>query len=60
MRGAYGNKRKYSGGALEQKAARPSSQKESDPGGKVVVNPFGPQGGTEDVGINVVKATLNV
>ena len=60
MRGTNRNRRNYSGGALEQKAAQPSSKKGPDPGDKVVVDPFRAQGGAENVGIDVVKSPLNV
>ena len=58
--GANRNKRKNPRGALEQEAAGRSSHREHDSGEKVVVNTFRSQEGTNDVGINLVKATFSV
>ena len=37
-----------------------SCQEGPDPGDQVVINLLGAQGGSEDVGVDVVKATLNI
>ena len=60
MRGANGNRRKNAWGALKQEAAGPSGQKGPDPRNQIVIDSFIAQGGAEDIGVKVVKATLNV
>ena len=60
MGGANGNWRKYSRGALKQKAAGHFSQKGADLGDNVVVDPFRMQREAKSVSVNIVKATFKV
>ena len=47
-------------GALEEEAAGPAREEGLDPGHEVVSDAFGAEGLAEDVGIHVVKLTLDV
>ena len=50
----------YSRRALEHEVAGPPHQEGPDPGEEVVIDPIRAQGGTKDVGINLIEATLNI
>ena len=60
LEGCQQKQEKTFSGSLETRGGRTFQSEGPDPGNKIMSNPFRAQGGAEDIGVNVVKASLDI